>query len=292
MNSLYRSMFFVPGNDPSKVMKAEIYRPDSIILDLEDAVSIHEKDVARILVRRALESLDFPCPAGVRINGLDTELGEEDVRELVKAHPAFLRLPKSESAADIRELDRLITEEEQKYGLPLGEIKIISTIEGALGVLNSYEIATASPRMMAIGLGAEDFCADMKTLRSESGVEIAWARSMLVTAAHAAGIMALDCVYSDFKNEEGFSKDTKFGKQLGYTGRSVIHPSQIAIVHEVYTPGEKELEQAKKVIDAYQKAMESGSGVVALDGKMIDMPIVLRAQYILERAGEVVSNEE
>ena len=285
MNSLYRTMLFVAGNQAGQFAKAEVYQPDSIIFDLEDAVSIYEKDAARILVKKALTALSPCCPMGVRINGLDTKYGEEDVRALVCAKPAFLRLPKSETAENVKMLDRLITEEEEKHNIPVGTTAIISTIESALGVLNAYEIATASKRMIAIGLGAEDFRADMKTQRTAEGIEVAWARYMIATAAHAAKVIPLDFVYSDVNDMVGFKKDTIVGRTLGYAGRSVIHPSQVSIVHEVYTPTKEEVTKAQKIIEAYKEAMQKGSGVVALDGKMIDAPIITRAEYILERAG-------
>ncbi len=278
-------MLFIAGNQANQFAKAEIYQPDSIIFDLEDAVSIYEKDAARLLVKRALKALSPACPMGVRINPLDTKEGPEDVRALVGSKPAFLRLPKTETAQDVQSLEHLLTEEEKKQGVPIGSISIIATIESALGVLNAYQIASASKRMIAIGLGAEDFCADMKTQRSSDGIEISWARHMIVTAAHAAKIMALDFVYSDIGNIEGFRQDTEIGLALGYTGRSLVHPSQISIVHEIYSPTQKEIENAHTIIAAYADAQKKGSGVVALNGKMIDAPIITRAQYILERAG-------
>lgn len=203
---------------------------------------------------------------------------------MVPVKPDFLRLPKSETAENIRQLDKLITECEKEHGIEAGSIKIIATIETALGVYNAYQIASASPRMIAIGLGAEDFRTDMRMSRSEDGQEILFARNLISLAAHAAKVMPLDYVYSNIKNEEGFIADVKFGKMLGFTGKSVIHPSQVPLVHAVYTPEDKEIEKAKKIVAAYEAAMAKSSGVVALDGKMIDMPIVVRAQNTLEYA--------
>ncbi|MBR4908143.1 MAG: HpcH/HpaI aldolase/citrate lyase family protein [Acidaminococcaceae bacterium] len=285
MNSLYRTLLFVPGNNPGQMVKADIYGADCVIFDLEDAVSIHEKDAARDLVKHYLTDLrPETCRVGVRINAQDTPYYEEDVRSMVSVKPDFLRLPKSETAENIRQLDKLITECEKACGIEAGSVKIIATIETALGVYNAYQIASASPRMIAIGLGAEDFRTDMRMTRSEDGQEILFARNLISLAAHAAGVMPLDYVYSNFKNEEGFIADVRFGKMLGFTGKSVIHPSQVPLVHQVFTPSDEELEHAKKVVAAYEEAMAKASGVVALDGKMIDMPIVVRAQNTLEYA--------
>lgn len=285
MNDLYRTMFFVPGNAPSKLVKAEIYGADCLIFDLEDAVAVTEKDAARDLVRNFL-SAHRPgnCRIGIRINGWDTPYYEEDVKAMVPLQPDFLRLPKTESATNIQQLDALLTEQEQRNGLVVGSIKIVATIETALGVYNAYQIASASPRMLAIGLGAEDFRTDMRMTRSDDGQEILFARNMISLAAHAAGIKPVDYVFSNFKNPEAFTADVKFGKMLGYTGKSVIHPSQIPLVHRVYDPTEKEIEHAKKVLAVYDEAVGKASGVISLDGKMIDMPMVTRAQAVIALA--------
>lgn len=285
MNSLYRTLLFVPGNNPGQMVKAEIYGADCVIFDLEDAVSIYEKDAARDLVKHYLTELrPETCRIGVRINAQDTPYYELDVRSMVPVKPDFLRLPKSETEENIQKLDALITECEKESGMEEGSVKIIATIETALGVYNAYHIAKASPRVIAIGLGAEDFRTDMHMTRSEDGQEILFARNMISLAAHAAGVLPLDYVYSNFKNEEGFIADVRFGKMLGFTGKSIIHPSQIPLVHDVFTPTDKEIEQAKKVVTAYEDAMSRASGVVALDGKMIDAPIVVRAKNTLEYA--------
>ena len=285
MNSLYRTVLFVPGNNPSQMAKAEIYGADSVIFDLEDAVSIYEKDAARDLVKHFLQEIrPDTCRVGVRINAQDTPYYEEDVRAMVPVKPDYLRLPKSETAENIQLLDKLITECEKEAGIEPGSVKIVATIETALGVYNAYRIASASPRVIAIGLGAEDFRTDMRMTRSEDGQEILFARNMISLAAHAAKVMPLDYVYSNINNTEGFIADVKFGKMLGFTGKSVIHPSQVPLVHAVFTPSDKEIEQAKRIVAAYEEAMSKASGVVALDGKMIDMPIVVRAQNTLEYA--------
>ena len=284
MNDLYRTMFFVPGNAPGKIAKAEIYGADCLIYDLEDAVSIYEKDAARDLLCRFLSSYRPDCRIGIRINGQDTPYYKEDVQRLVPLKPDFLRLPKSETAKNIQALDRFITEEETKNQIPVGTVKIACTIETALGVHNAYEIATASPRVMAIGLGAEDFRTDMRMSRSEDASEILIARNQISLCAHAAKVIPMDYVNSHFKDPEAFKKDVAFGKMLGYPCKSCIHPTQISLVHEVYMPTDKEIEYAQRVVTVYKEAIANASGAIALDGKMIDMPIVTRAKAILAYA--------
>ena len=216
MNSLYRTMLFVPGNNPKKIIGAEVYGADCIIYDLEDSVSVFEKDSARILVKYALRYNRPECRIGIRINQSDTPYYKEDVECMVPLKPDFLRLPKAECAEDIINLDRLITKTEKEFDIPEGSVKIVASIENALGVMNSYKIASASKRMLAIGLGAEDFRTDMGMQRSESAEEILFARNLIALHAHAANIKAMDYVYSNFKNEEGFRADTLLGKKLGY----------------------------------------------------------------------------
>lgn len=284
MNSLYRTMLFVPGNNPKKIIGAEVYGADCIIYDLEDSVSVFEKDSARILVKYALRYNRPECRIGIRINQSDTPYYKEDVECMVPLKPDFLRLPKAECAEDIINLDRLITKTEKEFDIPEGSVKIVASIENALGVMNSYKIASASKRMLAIGLGAEDFRTDMGMQRSERAEEILFARNLIALHAHAANIKAMDYVYSNFKNEEGFRADTLLGKKLGYTGKSVVHPSQVSIVHEIYTPSEEEIDNAKAIFAAYEDALNCGSGVTSLNGKMIDKPMVTRAMAVLSSA--------
>ncbi len=286
MNSLYRTLFFVPGNDPKKIAKAEVYRPDCIIYDLEDSVSVGEKESARILVSYAMKEIRPDIRIGVRINALDTPFAADDVRAMVPLRPDFLRLSKTETPEDVLTLDKMIGIEERKHGMEEGTIKIVCTIETALGVYNAYRIASASPRVLAIGLGAEDFVTDMKTTRTAEGKEMEYARAKFVLEGHAAKVLVLDFVYSDVKNTEGFRENAAQGKLLGYTGKSVVHPDQIPIVHEIYTPSEKQITHSQAVLAAYDEAVAAGSGVISLNGKMIDMPMVTRAKEILEYAKE------
>jgi citrate lyase subunit beta/citryl-CoA lyase len=283
--NLRRTMLFVPGNNPAMVKDAHIYGSDSIIFDLEDSVSLFEKDAARLLVRCCLEALDYgPVERVVRINALDTPWAAEDVRVMVAAGIEVVRLPKTESAADVQNLDRLVTAAESACGRPAGSVRLMAAIESPLGVINAFQIAGASPRMVAIALSAEDFVTSMKTSRSRDGVELAEARGRIVVAARAAGIMAIDTVFTDIADDEGFAREVALVKQMGFDGKSVINPNQIPIVHAAYTPGSEEVKKARRVLLAAEEALARGSGVTSLDGKMIDKPIIERAHRVLELA--------
>lgn len=276
---------YVPGNNPGMIKDAHIYGSDSIMFDLEDSVSLKEKDAARFLVYNALKTMDYEgVETVVRVNGLDTPYGRDDFEAMVKAKPDIIRLPKTEKPEDIWEADKLITELEEKAGLEEGTIKLMAAIENPLGIINAYQIATASKRLIAIAIGAEDFVTNMKTTRSLEGVELLTARSQVLLAARAAGIYALDTVFSDVNNEEGFANEVKHIKQLGFDGKSVINPKQIEPVHNVYTPTQKEIDKSIRVIKAIEEAEKRGSGVVSLDGKMIDGPIVERARRVIDLA--------
>ncbi len=285
MDKLRRTMLYVPGNNAGMVKDAHIYRSDSVMFDLEDSVSLNEKDSARLLIFNALKTLDYEgIETIVRINGLDTPFGIDDIKAMVRAQPDIIRIPKADSAEDIKEVEALIEKEEKLVGLEPGTIKLMAAIEGPLGVLNAYSIATASKRLVGIALGAEDYVTNMKTKRYADGMEILFARSQIVTAARAAGIYAIDTVYSDINNEEGFINEVKLIKQLGFDGKSVISPRQITPVHRIFTPDQKEIDFSLRVLDAIKEAEEKGSGVISLDGKMIDKPVVDRAERILNMA--------
>jgi citrate lyase subunit beta/citryl-CoA lyase len=278
-------MMYVTGNNPANVMEAHLYGADSIMFDLEDSVSIKEKDAARFLVYHALTTVDYgDIETVVRINGLDTPFGRADLEAMVKAQPDVIRLPKTETAEDVLEVERIIAEIEERIGLEVGTTKMMAAIEGPLGAMNSYEIAKSSKRLIGIAIGAEDFVTSIKTTRSPEGIELLAARSQIVLAARAAGIFALDTVYSDINDDEGFIAEAKLIKQLGFDGKSVIHPRQVTLTHQVYAPTDKEIKNALRVLDAIEEAERSGSGVIALDGKMIDGPIVDRAYRVLELA--------
>lgn len=278
-------MLFVPGNNPGMMSDAHIYGSDALMFDLEDSVTLREKDAARLLVYHALKTIHYgSCERVVRVNPLSTPFGKADIEAMVAAGAEVIRLPKTETAQDIWDTEAEIFRAEQSFGIPIGQTRMMAAIEGALGVVNAYAIATASPRLIAIALGAEDYCANLKTSRSLAGSELLYARGAIVVAARAAGIDCIDTVFSDVNNEEGLLLETRAIRQLGFDGKSVINPRQIKPVHRVFTPAPEEIRKAQRILSASKEAEARGSGVVALDGKMIDRPVVIRAQRTLELA--------
>lgn len=285
---------FVPGNNPGMMQDAFIYGPDSIMLDLEDSVTMAEKDSARLLVYNALKTIDYGnTEMVVRINPLNTPYGKKDIEAVVKAGVDVIRMPKTETAEEVVEVEREIEKVEKEIGC-LGRTQIMAAIESALGIVNAYAIATASKRMMGIALGAEDYSANLKTQRTPGGAELLLARETIVVAARAAGIAALDTVYSNLNDMDTFRKEVELIKTLGFDGKSIINPRQIEIVNEVFTPSEKAIKKSKVILAAIKEAEQRGSGVIAVNGKMVDRPVVLRAQRTIDLAiaSGVLSKEE
>lgn len=275
---------FVPGNNPGMMADAHIYGPDSIMLDLEDSVTMAEKDAARLLVYNALKSVDYGnTEMVVRINPLNTPYGKKDIEAVVKAGVHVIRMPKTETAEEVREVECEIERVEQELGC-VGRTKIMAAIESAIGVVNAYDIAIASPRMMGIALGAEDYCANLKTQRTPGGDELRLARETIVVAARAAGIDALDTVYSNLNDMETFRNEVEYIKTLGFDGKSIINPRQIEVVNEVFAPKEKDIAKARAIIAAIKEAEAKGSGVIAVNGKMVDRPVVIRAERTIKLA--------
>lgn len=294
MERLRRTMMFVPGANPAMLRDAPLYGADSIMFDLEDAVSLKEKDTARMLVHQALKTIDYSSvETVVRINALDAG-GDQDVEAVVVAGVNVVRLPKTERAEDITEVAAVITAVEEKYGIEVGTTKMMAAVESAEGVMNAREIALASDRLIGIALGAEDYVTNMKTRRHPDGQELFFARNMILHAARIAGIAAIDTVYSDVENTEGFQNEVRLIKQLGFDGKSVINPRQIPLVNEIYQPTAKEIQNAKEVIWGIREAEAKGSGVISVNGKMVDKPIVERAERViaLAKAAKLIKEED
>ncbi|HCS97906.1 MAG TPA: citrate (pro-3S)-lyase subunit beta [Enterococcus faecalis] len=294
MERLRRTMMFVPGANAAMLRDAPLYGADSIMFDLEDAVSLKEKDSARVLVHSALKTFDYGnIEIVVRINALDAG-GAEDIEAMVLAGVDVIRLPKTETAQDIIDVEAVITEVEQQNDIPVGTTKMMAASESAEGVLNAPAIAKSSTRLIGIALGAEDYVTNMKTRRHPDGQELFFARSMILHAARAAGIAAIDTVYSDVDNTEGFEAEVRLIKQLGFDGKSVINPRQIPLVNTIYAPTEKEIQNAKEVIWGIREAEAKGSGVISVNGKMVDKPIVERAERViaLALAAKLITEEE
>ena len=282
-----RTMLYLPGNNPNMLTRGYLFGSDGVVLDLEDAVAMVEKDTARILVSKYLKQGEFgSCYVSVRINGVDTEYWKDDLAAIVpNKRLDGIRVPKVEDAGTVKIIDEELSRLEEKNGLPVGKLTLHCLLETAHGIWNAYEIANASPRIEAIIPGGEDLRADLKTNRSDDSTELEWARRMLVFAARAAGVEPLDTVFPRITDDEGLRKETEFIKQLGFSGKSIIHPNQIKIIHDIFTPTEAEIAKAQKIIAAAKEAAERGQGAVTVDGKMVDIPVVKRAEYTLVRAG-------
>ena len=289
---LRRSMLFVPGSNAAMLSNSFIYKPDSIMFDLEDAVALKEKDSARLLVAHALQHpLYQEIETVVRVNPLDSEFGLLDLNAVVRAGVDVVRMPKTETAQDVVDMDNAITDIEKACGREVGSTKMLAAIESPLGITQANQIATASKRLIGIALGAEDYVRNLKTERSPEGIELLFARCSILQAARAAGIQAFDTVYSNANNEEGFLKEAALIKQLGFDGKSLINPRQIELLHNLFAPTQKDVDQAKRIIEATEEAEKQGSGVVSLNGKMIDAPIIERAKLVLERAKSGIREE-
>lgn len=287
---LRRSMLFVPGNNPGVIRDVHIYKPDSVMFDLEDAIAITEKDSARFLVHNMIKNLadiykELEIETVVRINGLATEFWKEDLNAVVTAGVEVVRIPMTESSEDVMAVDAEIERIEKECGREVGSTKIMVAVETALGVMNSFAIAKApTKRLIAMALSGEDFVTSMKTTRTPEGDELYVARGMIAMAARACGLEVLDTVYADVNNDEGFLKEANLIKRMGFGGKSLIHPRQVELIHDVYTPTEKEIAKAQKIVDATAEALKQNLGVFTVDGKMVDKPIIERAQRVLQLA--------
>jgi len=275
------SRLYLPGNTPSLMINAGIHKPDGIILDLEDAVAPNKKYEARFVVRNALRNMDFyGAERMVRINQVPA--GLQDLEYLVPNNVNLVLIPKCESAEQIRFVNEKISELKTKYKVS-GNIWLMPIIESALGVLKSLEIAQ-SENVVAMAIGLEDYTADLGTRRTQEGTESFFARSMVVNACKAAGIQAIDSVFSDVGDMEALKETVIRSKALGFDGMGCIHPRQIRVIHENYAPDDAEIEKAKKIVNAFIEATAKGLGVVSLGTKMIDPPVVKRAQKLIDLA--------
>ncbi|TSA29057.1 MAG: citrate lyase ACP [Ignavibacteriales bacterium] len=277
-----RSRLYLPGNEPKFYSNAGLHKPDGIILDLEDSVAPSEKDSARYLVRNALCSVDFyGAERMVRINQLP--MGLNDLKFVVPHNVHVILIPKCESAITVKDVEEEINMIKAMNNISAA-IYLMPIIESALGVVKSYEIATASDKVCALAVGLEDYTADLGVERTNEGRESFYARSTVVNSAKAAGVQAIDSVFSDVDDMEGLKASVLEAKALGFEGKGCIHPRQIKVVHDSFAPSEKEIEKARKIVLAFNEAEKNGLGVVALGSKMIDAPVVKRAQHTINLA--------
>ena len=295
---LRRSLLYVPGNMPSMLQNIPLFNCDAIQIDLEDAVPYSEKDAARILVRRFLEGYkNRNKEILVRINGLDTKWALDDLKTVLPALPDGIRLPKADSPEIVERLDTILTEYEEELGLPIGHFRILPSIETAEGVINAVQTARSSPRLIGLAFGAEDYTATMEIERTKSGEELFNARMNVLWGAKAAGIQAIDSIFADVNDMEALRKETELIKRLGFTGKCMVNPRQIDVIHDVFAPKQAEVDYALEVVEAIKRAREMGTGVISLKGKMIDHPVVVRAARVINTAKahglvDVVINEE
>lgn len=283
-----RSMLFLPGNTPNILINGDVLGADAVIFDLEDAVALTEKDAARILVRNAIAFMEFDrCDVIVRINSLDTEEWKKDLQAIVPHRPNLIMPPKISSAQDVQMLDEYLSKLEREQAFPSGTVRLIPLIETALGVEQAFQIATASARVAGLLLGGEDLATDLRCKRTKGGEEIRYARSRVVCAARAAGIEAYDTPFIDVDDDEGAYEDAQYAKGLGFAGKAAISPRHVRAINEVFSPTRAELDYAYEVVAVIEEAKRLGRGAISLHGKMVDAPIVSRAQQVIEMAEEI-----
>ena len=284
IDRMRRSRLYLPGNEPKFFVNAGLHSPDGVILDLEDSVAPAEKDSAQLLVRNALRAVDFyGAERMVRINQLPK--GLDDLKYIIPHNVHVILVPKCESGEQIKQLEDE-TEKLKKEFKIKNDIFFMPIIESALGVIKAYEIASASKLNCALAIGLEDYTADLGTQRTAEGTESFFARTMLINAAKATGIQAIDTVFSDVNDMDGLRKSVIEAKSLGFEGKGCIHPRQIPVIHEAFMPTQEEIEKAKKIVAAFTEAEKKGLGVVALGSKMIDAPVVKRALNTIKIAVE------
>ncbi len=280
-----RSMLFLPGNNPNMLINASYLGADAVIFDLEDAVSPAEKDAARILVRNTMRYMDLGgCEVIVRINSVDTPYWKKDLDAVLPYKPDLILLPKTATREDALLADGYMREVEERLNLEKGVTGLMPLIETAAGVENAYLIASACDRVKALFLGAEDLTADLQCKRTKEGREIEYARTRLVVAARAAGIDVYDTPFTDVNDDEGILSDATLAKNLGFTGKASISPRHVEVINRVFSPTIAEIDYAYEVMDAIRRAKEQGKGAIALYGKMIDAPIVARAERTIAMA--------
>lgn len=279
-----RSRLYLPGNEPKFMMNAGLHKPDGIILDLEDSVAPSEKDAAQILVRNALRQVDFHgAERMVRINQIPQ--GLEDLKFIVPHNAHIILIPKCETVEQIERVEQEVQRLENENNMEQ-EIYYMPIIESALGAIRAFDIATASLNTVALTIGLEDYTADIGTQRTLDGRESFWARSQVVNAARAAGIQPIDSVFSDVADMEGLKQGVLEAKSLGFEGKGCIHPRQIQVIHEAFAPAPGEIDKARKIVLAFEQAESQGLGVVSLGSRMIDPPVVKRAQRTIKLAIE------
>jgi citrate lyase subunit beta/citryl-CoA lyase len=283
---IVRSLLFVPGNKANMLEKALGVKPDAFVPDMEDSVPDAEKGNARTTIRSFLPRYAATgTPVIPRVNALDTEWFEEDLAALVGPHVDGVCIGKVHTADDLRWLDRRLGELERRRGVTSGKIRLVVWIESAKAVMHAHSICQATPRLLGVAFGGEDFTHDMGIERLDDEAQLAFPRAMICIAARAAGVLAFDTPYFKFKDEAGLRVNAVSAKHAGFKGKFAIHPAQIEAINECFSPSDAEVEHARRVVAAYEEAERQGRGSTSLDGRVIDVPVVKRARAVLELAG-------
>lgn len=288
MPPILRSLLFVPGNTPRMLDRALNLRPDAFVPDMEDSVPWDEKTNAREVTAAYIPQLARTgVPVIPRVNSLDTSLLEDDLQAVIGPHIYGVSVGKMDNPDILGEVVGIMQKIELKAGLPIGTTKLVPWIESAESIVKLHEICLSSPRIVAIALGAEDFTNDMEIERTDADAEIAYARSAIAIAARATGILALDTPFFAFRDPDALRENSRSSRGIGFRGRFAIHPAQIGILNEVFSPSEEEVNHAHRVIDAFEEAAAMGRGSTSLDGKVVDVPVVKRAQALLDQAAQM-----
>ena len=279
-----RSLLFMPGDSMKKIQKAAGWEVDTVILDLEDGVAQNRKLEARTTVGEALHTLDFGARERlVRLNHVSAGLASAEIEATAEGRPDGYIVPKAEDDADLRAIERLLARAEQRLGLAEGAFRLFAMIETALGVMNLKELSCATPRLEGLIFGAEDLAGDLGAVRTPAAWEVFYARSAVVTAAVAVRIQAFDMVFTDFHDAVGLETESRFARQLGYTGKTCIHPNQTPVVNRVFSPSPEEIERAQRLIQAFEEQQAAGAGAFTFEGAMVDMPMLVAARKVLAR---------
>ena len=288
-----RSLLYVPGDSLRKVTKASTLPADTLILDLEDGVALSQKEAARLTVRQALREIDFgPRERLVRLNNVNGPLAQQDLAITMEARPDGYVVPKVESVEDLLAVSHFIDEQESLHGWPAGHIRLLAMIETARGIMNLREIAQATPRLDALIFGAEDFAASIGAVRTRENGELFYARGALVTAAAAYNLQAIDLVFVSLDDPAGLEAECSNGRQLGFVGKTVIHPGQIETANRIFAPAADEVEAARRLVAAFAQHQQAGAGAFAYEGNMVDMPVIRIAQRLLARATAIATRAE
>jgi citrate lyase subunit beta/citryl-CoA lyase len=285
LKRLRRTMMFLNAQKPGLIKDPHVYKPDSIMLDLEDAVAENQKDVARFSLYHALTTIDYHgVERVVRINGLDTSHWQEDIRVSIAGGCDSIRIPKVETAKDVQIIEEAVLKAEKEFNRPEGSTLLMAAIESTMGVMNVFEICKSSKRLFGIALSGGDYTKDLQTVLSGTGIELAGARQQLIIAARAAGVMCFDTVFTNLDDLEVFEHEVKMAKMMGFDGKSIVNPRQIETVHRVFTPSEKDIIFAEKVVYEINEKKEQGIGVFTVDGKMVDIAFYPGAKRVIAMA--------